>query len=180
MDSNDRLFYFSRSADKKAGKGVNEFVNDSNMYLILDNIKDWRKILSNFYISPFTWNGKKWKTVEHAFQSAKIALVDETKAYWFTIDSGHEIGQGDGKLARKNRRIVLLDKKNIKHWNNIKTQIMKDILYCKFSQNELCMKVLLETQKAELFHSFGRIMKPVRMFELEYIRKVISEYSNKL
>lgn len=169
----DTLFYFSKSAHKKVGKGVNEFVNNFSDYKELDKIKDWRKVLSNFYVSPFTWRGKTWNTVEHAFQSRKIELEDEKKSEWFTLESGHDIGKGDGNVARKNRKLVMLSVKNIKEWNNIKFHVMEEILYCKFSQNEFCKKVLLETKNAELLHSFGRGMKPQRVYELENVREIL-------
>ena len=84
----DTLFYFSKSADKKPGKGVNEFVKNLKDYEELSQIKDWRKILSNFYVAPFKYNGKTWNTIEHAFQSKKIELVDEKLAEKFTLESG--------------------------------------------------------------------------------------------
>lgn len=169
----DCLFYFSKSAHKPVGKGANEFVNNVEEYKDLNTIKDWRKILSNFYVAPFTWRGKTWNTAEHAFQSRKIELVDEVKADWFNLESGHEIGKGDGNMARKNRKLVMLDDENIKYWNQFKIDVMEEILHCKFSQNELCKKVLLGTNKAVLLHSFGRGMKPVRVWELEKVREVL-------
>ena len=50
----DQLFYYSKSADKPAGKGTNEIAVDYNIYKELNKIKDWRKILSNFYVSLAT------------------------------------------------------------------------------------------------------------------------------
>jgi len=67
----DKLFYYSKSANKQVGKGVNEFVSNYNDYNELNKIKDWRKMLSNFYVAEFTYNGKTYYTAEHAFQ-AKI------------------------------------------------------------------------------------------------------------
>lgn len=136
----DKLFYFSKSQDKPVGKGVNEFCNDPNKYTELNNIKDWRKILSNFYIAPFIYKNKKWNTVEHAFQAEKINLVDSDKAHLFSIDSQNEIGLGDGLIARKNRKLVILNGDKLKLWDSIKNGIMENILYAKFSQNELPKK----------------------------------------
>jgi predicted NAD-dependent protein-ADP-ribosyltransferase YbiA (DUF1768 family) len=67
----DKLFYYSKSANKQAGKGVNEFVSNYNEYDKLNKIKDWRKMLSNFYVANFTYNAKTYYTVEHAFQAKK-------------------------------------------------------------------------------------------------------------
>lgn len=167
----DTLFYFSKSADKKPGKGVNEFVKNLKDYEELSQIKDWRKILSNFYVAPFKYNGKTWNTIEHAFQSKKIELVDEKLAEKFTLESGDGIGRGGGLVARKNRKLVILDEDQLKHWNDIKSGIMEEILFEKFSQNELCKKVLLATNEACLLHSTGRGVSPVKQYGLENVRK---------
>lgn len=63
----DKLFYYSKSADKKPGHGVNEFVSEDRQYDALSHIKDWRKMLSNFYIAPFEYQDHRWNTVEHMF-----------------------------------------------------------------------------------------------------------------
>jgi predicted NAD-dependent protein-ADP-ribosyltransferase YbiA (DUF1768 family) len=68
----DTLFFFSKSADKLAGKGTNESVNCTKDYDELNKIKDWRKILSNLYFSPFTYQGKTYNSAEHAFQGKKL------------------------------------------------------------------------------------------------------------
>ena len=50
---NDKFLFYSKSADKKPGKGTGEYVNDIKIYKELSEIPNWRHILSNFYISPF-------------------------------------------------------------------------------------------------------------------------------
>jgi predicted NAD-dependent protein-ADP-ribosyltransferase YbiA (DUF1768 family) len=167
----DRLFYHSKSSDKPAGAGVNEYVNNKEKYTELNKIKDWRKILSNFYVSSFEYKGKKWQTVEHAFQSQKISLADKEKADWFSLDSKHLIGQGDGLIARKNRKLVILTKDQLDIWDEVKFDIMQQIMIAKF-QNELPKKVLLLTNDAELWHAAAR-EKPSRIYELENVRKII-------
>ena len=173
LQMNERLFFYSESADKDVGRGVHERVQDTSKYNELNKIKDWRKILSNFYISPFIYENKTWRSVEHAFQSRKIALQDKEKAEWFHIESGHEIGQGDGIIARKHRTLVFLSKENIQKWNSMKSQRMKEILMAKFSQNELCLKTLLHTKDAELWHSVRS--PPIRQIELESVRSELQK-----
>jgi ribA/ribD-fused uncharacterized protein len=147
----DKLFYYSNSANKQAGKGVNEFVSNYNDYNELNKIKDWRKMLSNFYVDEFTYNGKTYYTAEHAFQAKKIELVDANKAKLFCIESGNIIGTTkDGNIARKNRKLVILDDENIKIWNGIKHNIMNEILLCKFTQNIELRNVLLLTKKSNI------------------------------
>ena len=53
----DTLYFYSKSADKKPGKGANETVHDDSKYEKLSQTKDWRKVLSNFHCSPFEFEG---------------------------------------------------------------------------------------------------------------------------
>lgn len=169
----DKLFYYSKSANKQVGKGVNEFVSDYNEYNELNKIKDWRKMLSNFYVAEFTYNDKTYYTAEHAFQAKKIELVDANKANLFCIESGNIIGTTkDGAIARKNRKLVILDDKNIKIWDGIKHNIMKEILLCKFTQNIELKNVLLLTKHAILLHGAKGI--PIsRQYDLEEVRNFL-------
>ena len=45
---------------------------DLDKYNALRKIKDWRKKLSNFWISPFNLEGKRWQSVEHYYQGSKF------------------------------------------------------------------------------------------------------------
>ena len=102
--SNNKLFYFSKSRNvlrlKNSfqnflnligfkeifqdislnvlpGKGLNEIVENPLIYNDLAKIKDQRKILSNFHIYPFLYEGNIYNTIEHAFQAKKIEMVDK-------------------------------------------------------------------------------------------------------
>ncbi len=88
----DKLFYYSKSADKPAGRGANEYASNYNDYDKLNKIKNWRKMLGNFYVAEFKYEDKTYYTVEHAFQAKKIELVDKDKSYWFCKESGNIIG----------------------------------------------------------------------------------------
>ena len=168
----DKLFYYSKSADKPAGKGTNEIAVDNNIYKELNKIKDWRKILSNFYISEFTYDNNIYNSVEHAFQAKKIELVNKDKAYLFCKNSGHIIGSGDGLIARKNRKLVILNNEYLKKWNNIKHKVMEDILLAKFTQVPIAKQVLLLTKNAILLHGSKGI--PItRQYDLENVRNKI-------
>ena len=106
--SKDKLYFYSKSRDAVPGCGVNEYVESISKYDELKKIPHWRRILSNFYETPFLYSGKMWKTVEHAFQAQKIALVNPELAETFTIDSGELLGMGSGLDARKARKIAIL------------------------------------------------------------------------
>jgi len=165
----DSFSFYSKSADKKPGKGANEFVSSPEKYTELSKIKDWRKVLSNFHVSPFVFDGKTYNTIEHVFQSKKIALVDPIKADFFTLESGHEIGHGDGLVAQKHRKVVLLKKPDLDRWFQISGDVMERAAIAKFAQCPEAMNVLKLTGDAELWHIVSR-KKPVRFFHLEKIR----------
>ena len=170
----DKLFYYSKSANKLAGKGVNEEVLNYKIYDELNKIKDWRKILSNFYNHEFTYEDKTYNSVEHVFQAKKIEIVDKEKAYWFCKNSGNDIGMGDGLIARKNRKLIILKPEELIIWNNIKNQIMYKILLAKFTQIPIAKQVLLLTHDAILLHGTKGI--PIcRQIELEKVRNELKD-----
>lgn len=173
----DKLFYFSKSAHKYPGKGANEYVLDNNIYNELHHIKDWRKILSNLYNHEFSYENKIYNSVEHAFQSKKIEIVDKNKAYWFCKNSGNIIGISDGLIARKNRKLVILNTEDLIIWNKHKNEILYEILWAKFTQIPIAKKVLLLTNNAILLH--GIRGTPIsRQFELEEVRKKLNIIKN--
>jgi predicted NAD-dependent protein-ADP-ribosyltransferase YbiA (DUF1768 family) len=174
--STDKLYFYSKSKDAAPGKGAREFVMDPTQYNDLKNTKDWRKILSNFHNFPFKFgdgNGDveyTYNTIEHVFQAKKIEIVDKDKAFLFTLESGHEIGLGDGELARKNRKLCKLNSDQLRQWSEIKDQIMHNAAMQKYKVCEDAQKVLLATKSAELWHIMPRSNQPVRFDHLEKIR----------
>jgi predicted NAD-dependent protein-ADP-ribosyltransferase YbiA (DUF1768 family) len=181
---NDIFFFYSGSANKPAGKGTNEFLlnkEDKDKYYKLNEIKNWRHILSNFWHADFIYNGLTYHTAEHAFQGAKISLVDPIKGKLFSVEhsideKGIESGIGsstDGNTARSKRKLVVLeDQSQLKEWDRIKYQVLEDILFAKFTQNELPRKVLLSTKDAILTHG-TRGVEITRQIELENVRNRI-------
>ena len=73
---------------------------------------------------------------------------------------------GDGFVARKNRKLIILKPEELIIWNNIKYQVMYEILLAKFTQISIAKKVLLLTHNAILLHGTRGI--PIcRQIELE-------------
>lgn len=98
---NDVLTFYSGSPNgPDPGYGEEEVVHDTTRYRRLASMTGWRRVLSNFHVCPFVWNGQTYRTLEHAFQASKIALVDKQQARMFTMESGTLIGKGDGASAR--------------------------------------------------------------------------------
>lgn len=172
-DKKDKLCYYSKSAQAKAGKGTNEFVNDPAMYNELDKISNWRKILSNFYVEPFTFQGKTFNSVEHAFQGYKIATVDKEKGHYFTLESDHPIGKGDGSVAQKNRKLIIFNQEQLSHWDAIKHDVMTEITQQRIMQSSTYRNVLLLTNNAQLWHVMSR-KGIIRNVYLEQLRSNLS------
>jgi ribA/ribD-fused uncharacterized protein len=169
----DRLYFFSGSADLPPGQGVHERVTGAARYAVLAGVRHWRRMLSNFWPADFTLRERTYRTVEHAFQAAKIALVDPALAERFALESGTELARGDGVAARKHRKLVLLDDVQLRLWDGCKHAVMRDAMQAKFSQHEPLRVVLLATLPAELWHGTGRGQPPVRIHDLETIRDAL-------
>lgn len=92
--------------------------------------------LSNFYASKVHYDGMEFSSVEHAYQAAK------------TVDK-------DGRIKIRNAKNAAAAKKLgqkvtlRKDWDNIKLDVMLDLLRQKFAIPELG-KLLLQTGDAEL------------------------------
>lgn len=166
------FFYYSKSADKQPGKGAGETLgtDDCSKYAELQGIKDWRKILSNFHEEVFEFNGKRFRTVEHVFQSAKISISDADKGELFSLDSGSLLSNGDGELARKNRKMVLLNKSQLAEWSQKQNFVLEGALKAKFSQVAIAKRALLATMDAELWHGTRGVPK-TRQIILEKVRE---------
>ncbi|MFI1994116.1 NADAR family protein [Actinoplanes sp. NPDC020271] len=129
-------------------------------------------MLSNFWPAEFNLGNRTYRTVEHAFQAAKIALVDARLAGQFALESGTELARGAGVAARKQRRLVLLDDVQLRRWDELKNQVMRDAMTAKFSRHEALRAVLVGTGPAQLWHGTGRGQPPARIHDLEAIRDV--------
>jgi len=171
----DRLFFHSASADRVPGAGRHESVADPSIYAALAGSPNWRKMLSNFWVADFVWNGLTYRTVEHCFQAAKIALADPTLAQSFALESQSALARGDGVAARKQRKLVLLDPQQLARWDREKHVVMQSAMRAKFSQHPALAAVLLATGNAQLWHGTGRGAQPQRIWDLEAIRTELAE-----
>jgi ribA/ribD-fused uncharacterized protein len=169
----DRLYFFSGSADVPPGQGVHERVAVPASYAALAAVRSWRRMLSNFWPADFTLGQRTYRTVEHAFQAAKIALVEPSLAERFALESGTELARGDGATARKHRKLVLLDDAQLRRWDERKHAVMRDAMRAKFTRHEPLRAVLLATLSAELWHGTGRGQPPMRIDDLEAIRDAL-------
>lgn len=95
------------------------------------------RFLSNFYLCEIIWEGEKWKSSEHIYQSMKTTKIDEKNFI--------RMQPTPGKSKRMSKKITLR-----KDWNQVKVKIMKEILFQKFTQNLELMKKLKETDDSIL------------------------------
>ncbi len=86
------------------------------------------RFLSNFYPCEVEHRGRKFPTVEHAFQAAKTDVPSEIE-YVAAART-----PGDAKLRGKT---VILRK----DWETVKIDIMRELLHSKFSDPELRKKL---------------------------------------
>lgn len=91
------------------------------------------KCFSNWYSCSFTWNGYTWANSEQALMSAKSF----DKNYHKKIKKA--TNPADAK--RLGRSVKLRP-----DWDQVKFNIMVEILLAKFSQNPELKKILLETE----------------------------------
>jgi ribA/ribD-fused uncharacterized protein len=169
----DRLYFFSGSADLPPGQGVHERVAEPGRYTTLTGVKHWRRMLSNFWPADITVGERTYRTVEHAFQAAKIALADPVLAERFALESGTELARGDGAAARKHRKLAVLDDVRLRAWDEGKHAVLRDAMRAKFSRHEPLRAVLLATLTSELWHGTGRGQPPTRIHDLEAIRDLV-------
>lgn len=98
--------------------------------------QDEHRFLSNFYPSPIVVDGKRYPTVEHAFQAAKTNNDKDKEMIRQAASPG---------LAKKFGREVRLRP----DWEKVKDSVMKNLLELKFQIPELRAK-LLATGKVRL------------------------------
>uniref|UniRef100_A0A6C0I0L8 NADAR domain-containing protein n=1 Tax=viral metagenome TaxID=1070528 RepID=A0A6C0I0L8_9ZZZZ len=186
MDENIIFLFYSKSADKPPGYGAGEKMVESKKqeYIELSKIKDWRKMLSNFWISEFNLDGHRWASVEHYYQGSKFKENNPDFYLQFSLDSGSELskdanmaksaggktGKVDGKLFRP---------KNVKidpdfFANGRDNKEMYDSQYAKFTQNADLKRVLLLTKEAKLMHH-SRGSPPIFFENLVRIRDLLKK-----
>lgn len=167
------FMFYSKSADKKPGKGNGETISAEKMleFNELAKMKNWRKTLSNFYTKPkrdgevqplFELDGLKWASVEHYYHANKFKKNNPDYYRLFSIDSGSQImddpkkalgaGGKTGKVAGKKFRPkeVVMDEDFFDNKNN--ERIMEKGQQAKYEQDETARAVLLATKDAKLLH----------------------------
>lgn len=117
----------------------NKKMNDTNPILRFTGMY---RFLSNFYPAPIEYEGKKYYSLEHAYQATKTTDVRKREPLTFT--SGTALSTSPNKAKSWGRAVTLRS-----DWEDIKMQVMEDLLRLKFSIPQLRAQ-LLETNDREL------------------------------
>ena len=92
--------------------------------------------LSNMHPAAFEWDGRVYRCSEAAFQSAKCLDPFERERF----------SSMNGVTAKREGKKVLLRR----DWEEMKVQLMKEIVTAKFAQNSDLLQQLIDTGSAEL------------------------------
>jgi len=94
---------------------------------------DW---LSNFFLCQVEFEGMNFSNVEAAFQAAKCLDMKERERFF---------GLSGGQAKRLGRRVDLRS-----DWEEVKIEIMRQVLKSKFTQNSELREKLIATGDTEL------------------------------
>jgi len=178
----DIVFQFYNKSDNGPlpGMGSGEKIPESEKayFRTLAETKDWRRMLSNFWQTPFTLDGHTWQSVEHYYQGSKFKNNNREFYLKFSLDSRSDIasdpavakaaGSKTGKL-----KDTLLRPKNITvdpdFFGGRNEREMESAMMAKFSQNNDLKRMLLATRNAKLVH-YVRGSPPVVFTNLMDVR----------
>lgn len=155
----DKFVFYSKSADKKPGYGVHE--RASTEYTKLSDVRDWRKMLSNFWECRFELDGYMWNSVEQYYQASKYKNQPHHFKKILECGSALEAKKLGGKRYPCDSDFFSSGRCHLE---------MERAQRCKFTQNPYLYEVLKNTGDAELWH-YMRGGKLIRFVHLEDIRK---------
>ncbi len=95
------------------------------------------RFLSNFWMVPVTYEGITYPSSEHAYQAAK-SLNPAIREVFFMLDSPAE-------AKRMGQQIIMRP-----DWEDVRINVMRDIVTAKFEQNEDLMDLLMATKGRDL------------------------------
>lgn len=61
----DVFCFFSNSKSVYPGTGTGESLSSSFRYEDLSQVADWRKVLSNFHVAKFRYDGLTWNSIQY-------------------------------------------------------------------------------------------------------------------
>ena len=173
--NDDIIFqFYSKSQNKAPGEGSGEKIpaDDVERFGKLKKIKNWRKVLSNFWKEKIKYDGLTWNSAEHLYHALKFKKGHPEFYKKFSVESGSEFsedpklakvaGGKSGKYSKKvdgKRKQFILRPKNIMADSDFFPKAekhMKTVLEAKFIPAGLPRDVLKATEDAKLVHFRGR------------------------
>jgi ribA/ribD-fused uncharacterized protein len=103
------------------------------MVKVINSFSGEYRFLSNFWLVPVTYEGITYPSAEHAYQAAK-SLDPVIREVFFMLDSPSE-------AKRMGQQIIVRP-----DWNEVRINVMRDIVTAKFEQNDHMMRLLMETK----------------------------------
>lgn len=103
----------------------------------IEGFKDEHRFLSNFWTAQVFFEGHSYPSVEHAYQAAKTNNLDQRRVIREQVMAAHAKRLGAAVDMRED-------------WEEVKLEIMYDLVKQKFFRDPLLRKALLETQGIEL------------------------------
>lgn len=105
---------------------------------MIDSFRGEFDFLSNFFPSVIEdADGTLWPTAEHAFQAMKTLDPAEREKI--------RLAPTPGKAKRLGRKVTMRE-----DWEQVKVQVMDDVLFLKFTQNLTLQQKLIATGNQEL------------------------------
>lgn len=172
MEKDLLIFNFYAKSNKKPGKyilydgKIKESVANPSEYDELADIKGWRQMFSNSFVSSFILDDRKWNTVEHYELASQIRDSSKTNMRYYldVFKSEDELSSTEWDFVRDLSLIEKMLKSNTKKSRERKplsltiksysiegiNSISKLALFAKFTQDEELKRVLLATNDAEL------------------------------
>jgi predicted NAD-dependent protein-ADP-ribosyltransferase YbiA (DUF1768 family) len=173
FDDSVILQFYSKSKHVAPGKGSGENIspNIESDYLQLNNVRNWRRQLSNFHtkidkdnniVPLFKLDGYSWASVEHYYHANKFKENNMDYYKLFTMESKSEIskdpiaakgaGGKTGKVNKKKFRPSNIKMDNDFMLNNKNQDVMYNGQLAKYKQNPDLKQMLLFTNNAKLVH----------------------------
>lgn len=171
-DPETEFMFYSRSNPKALpGKGSGEKIPTErrNDFKKLATFKDWRRKLSNEWISPIDVDGHQWNSVEHYYQGSKYKKGNPEIYYQFTLDSRSELGKSVDRAKKFKDR-----EPDMEFFGKRQKEVVYEGLEAKFNQHMDLRNILTATLDATLTEYRPKQDKMVAT-ELMNIRKNLAK-----
>tara|TARA_Y100000389_G_C17463474_1_gene523572 strand:+ start:307 stop:2436 length:2130 start_codon:yes stop_codon:yes gene_type:complete len=188
--------FYSKSADKNPGKNKPSEKMEPGRekdFIELSEIKNWRKVLSNFYVGKFELDGYEWSSVEHYYHANKFKKNNfrfyeafslmykpqQDDPEWFqripkNLNMEPAVAKSLGGKTGKYKKVQIRPKDLKADGDFFDGDNHKNVLLlgqrAKYNQVPIAKKVLLATKDAKLQH-FSRGCAPIVFYDTMQIRE---------